>query len=59
MQHNKNTKRVEQIEKVSNNDQKIVDSISDVIKKFNVNTVFNNTPLIFQLAILPNHKASQ
>ena len=21
--------------------------------------VFNNTPLIFQLAILPNHKASQ
>ena len=46
MQHNKNTKRVEQIEKVSNNDQKIVDSISDVIRKFNVNTVFNRVDII-------------
>ncbi len=52
MRHDKITKKVEQIEKVSNSDQKIVDSITEVIKKFDVNSVFIRVDTIKRCGVL-------
>ncbi|HED36699.1 MAG TPA: hypothetical protein ENI76_00390 [Ignavibacteria bacterium] len=52
MRHDKITKKVEQIEKVSDGDQKIVDSITEVIKKFNINSVFTRVDTIKRCGIL-------
>jgi hypothetical protein len=34
MQHNKDTKKIEQIEKVSKNEEQITQTISDVLDRF-------------------------
>lgn len=52
MQHSKNTKKVEQIEKVSKSSEQITQSISDVIDKFNVKSVFKEIDLIKRCGIL-------
>jgi len=39
MQPNKNTKKIEQIEKVSKSQEQITQSIADVIDKFEINSV--------------------
>ncbi|MEA3295596.1 MAG: hypothetical protein U9Q27_00425, partial [Patescibacteria group bacterium] len=52
MQRSKNTKKVEQIEKVSKSSEQITQSISDVIDKFNVKSVFKEIDLIKRCGIL-------
>lgn len=64
MQHNKDTKKIEQIEKVSKSPQKITDSISDVMDKFTILPIlkkcdavkrcgFMASSIVFTLLTLP------
>lgn len=52
MQHNENTKKVEQIEKVSKDQEHITQTISDVIDKFEMKSVFNEIDLVKRCGIL-------
>jgi len=52
MQHDKNTKKVEQIEKISKDSEQITQSISEVIDKFDVKSVFKEIDLIKRCGIL-------
>ncbi|MEA1981039.1 MAG: transposase [candidate division Zixibacteria bacterium] len=52
MQRNKDTKKIEQIEKVSKNPEQITQSIADVIDKFDTKSIFKETDLIKRSGIL-------
>lgn len=52
MQHNKSTKNIEQIEKISLNDKQITQSISEVINKFQVKSVFKEIDLVKRCGVL-------
>ena len=46
MQLNEDTKKVEQIEKVSKDQEQITQTISDVIEKFNIRSIFKDVDLV-------------
>ena len=52
MQPDKNTKKIEQIEKVSKSPEQITQSIADVIDKFETKSIFKETDLIKRCGIL-------
>ncbi len=52
MQRDKNTKRVEQIEKISKSPEQITQSIADVIDCFGTKSLFKETDLIKRCGIL-------
>ena len=52
MQQDKSTKKVEQIEKIAKSSEKITHSISDVIDKFDVKSVFKEIDLVKRCGIL-------
>ena len=52
MQLNEDTKKVEQIAKVSKNQEQITQTISDVIEKFNVRTIFKDIDLVKRCGVL-------
>ena len=52
MQPNKNTKKIEQIEKISKSQEQITQSIADVIDKFEIKSVFKEIDLVKRCGIL-------
>ena len=52
MQQDKSTKKIEQIEKVAKNSEQITQSISDVIDKFDVKSVFKEIDIVKRCGIL-------
>jgi len=52
MQHHKSTKKIEQIEKVAISPEKITQSIADVIDKFQVRSIFQETDLVKRCGFL-------
>ncbi len=52
MQHNKGNRNIEQIEKIATNSAQITQSISDVIDKFGVKSVFKDTDIVKRSGVL-------
>ena len=52
MQHNKSTKKIEQIEKVANNPERIIDNINSVIEKFEIKKRLKSIDMIKRSGML-------